>query len=55
MFAVSNLLQGDSRASDVFGDAKNIEIALIAEPGIKSGIDFMREAFEKHELDSVPG
>jgi len=44
MFAVSNLLQGDSRAKDVFGEAKNIDVALVAEPGIKSGVDFVREA-----------
>jgi len=55
MFAVSNLLQGHSCASDIFGEAKNIEIALIAAGGIKSGIDFVGEALQNHELDSICG
>jgi len=55
MFAVSNLLQGHSCASDIFGKAQNIEIALIAAAGIKSGIDFVGKALQKHELDSISG
>jgi len=55
MVAVSGFLQGDSRPRDVFGEAEKIKIALIPEPRIKAGIDFMRETLQKHELDSIAG
>jgi len=55
MFAVSSLLQSNSRAADVFRQAKNIEIALKAETGIKSGIGFMGEALQEDELDPISG